>query len=199
VKARTKQPRRSKAIKPTPTVRGRDAKRMLAELERVAPPDVMAKRVEHARAELDRLTLPPGATTRAKPTHVTVNVTGAGNYNLDSVAGRIVEGATTYADAIDLNLRHRDLAESWCALERAIEKAHGESPSEDAPNLDEWDLRKMDSRKRMSKVRFLIDDFYMGLARQGLQGIVLFRQSIWLYLLAMACAGLLVVIAAVLA
>jgi hypothetical protein len=60
-----RQLRRSKAIKPTPTVRGKDAKRMLAELEQVAPPDVMAKRVEHARWELARTTLPPGATSRA--------------------------------------------------------------------------------------------------------------------------------------
>lgn len=58
----------ARPIEPTPTLVGADAERLLDELERVAPPDEIARRREAARRFLAQVSTPkpppPGAQNR---------------------------------------------------------------------------------------------------------------------------------------
>jgi hypothetical protein len=56
----------AKPIKPTPPLTGRDAEALVESLQASAPRDVMARRVDAAKAHLAAMTLPKGATAREK-------------------------------------------------------------------------------------------------------------------------------------
>lgn len=56
----------ARPIEATPTLRGRDAKRLLDDLARVCSPEEQARRVQHARKQLAEMTRPKVARSNVK-------------------------------------------------------------------------------------------------------------------------------------